>query len=270
MSLRRMLPFILINIVVSTVMFLLLLYWWDGRDVEPEILLTATLPVTLQETPVAAIVNNSGESEPEPIGETDGSEVETEDERSGPPIHIVQAGETLGTISQQYDVPLEDIATANDIINVNSISVGQQLVIPIGGLPTETPPPTAIPTQVATPTIPATTPAEEGIAMVEITEVIGLGDLTTEAVRISNVGTRPLILRGWQLEDEQGNVYTFVDVTLYGSSDAGTPSILIHTEAGLNGPSDLFWGQETAVWQAGETVTLTDGEGAQQATYEIP
>ncbi len=270
MSLRRMLPFILINVIVSTVVILLLLYWWDGREGEQGVPMAPTLSVTLLETPVNANVSNLEDAEAGATEERSGGDVETEEEDDGLPIHVVQAGETLGVISQQYDVPVEDIATANDIINVNSISVGQQLIIPIGGLPTETPPPTAIPTPVSTPTIPATTPAEEAVAMIEISEVIGLGDLTTEAVRISNAGTRPMMLRGWQLEDEEGNVYTFVDVTLYGSSDAGTPSILIHTEAGQNGPSDLFWGQETAVWQSGETVTLRDGEGTQHATYEIP
>src|SRR5690606_29776587 len=78
-------------------------------------------------------------------------EPDTED-ASGPTTHIVQAGETLGIISQQYDVAIEDIAVANNIVNVNAISVGEELIIPVGGLPTETPQPTVPPTETPAPT----------------------------------------------------------------------------------------------------------------------
>lgn len=270
MSLRRMVPFILINVVVSATVVLLILFWWDSRQSDAQ---TQQTPVAGQPTfgtPVAVELAAGEEDVTD-----DGSDAVTEstadeEDDDGSTIHIVQPGDTLGRISQQYDVPVEDIAAANDIVNVNTISVGQQLLIPIGGLSTETPPPTAEPSAEATPEPLATDAPPEGTAVVEITEVIGVGDLTSEAVRISNSGTRPLELREWQLEDEQGHVYSFVDVTLYGSSEAGTPSILVHTEAGQNGPSDLFWGLEAPVWEAGETVSLRDAEGTMQATYLIP
>lgn len=271
MSLRRMIPFILINIVVSAAVFLLLLSWWEGRQApEAEVTPVGQAEPTL-ETPVLSDfvtpdqVQTTGNGETSEIAE----EPEVED-ASGPTTHIVQAGETLGIIGQQYDVAVEDIAAANNIVNVNAISVGQELVIPIGGLPTETPQPTASPTETPVPTQTPTLAPEEEEVVVEITEVIGAGNLTDEAVRITNGGASPLPLQGWQLEDEDGNVYTLGGVTLFGSSDAGAPSILIHTEAGQNGPSDLFWGLETAVWQEGETARLRDALGALQATYEIP
>lgn len=272
MPLRRLLPFLLINVVVSTVVVLLILYWWDSRETEvPDV--SPTAQVASLETPgavedfatvqPAAAGEEAGEVNPEDGGE------EAEDE-DGPTVHTVQAGETLGIISQLYDVPLEDIATANEIVNVNALAIGQQLIIPVGGLPTATPPPTATATSTPTATAEATEPAEDETSVVEVTEVVGVGDLTAEAVRISNAGTSPVMLQDWQLEDEDGNSFTFVNVTLYGGSSAGAPSILVHTEAGQNGPSDLFWGQETAVWEAGETVTLLDADGVVQATYDIP
>lgn len=279
MPLRRLLPFLLINVVVSTVVVLLILYWWDSRETEtPDV--SPTAQVASLETPgsvvegfttaqPAAEGEETSEDNPEDGGE-EGEEAEDED---GPTVHTVQAGETLGIISQLYDVPMEDIATANDIVNVNALAIGQQLVIPIGGLPTATPPPTATATSTRTATAEATESAEEvedETGVVEVTEVVGVGDLTAEAVRISNAGTSPVMLRDWQLEDEDGNTFTFVNVTLYGGGSAGAPSILVHTEAGQNGPSDLFWGQETAVWEAGETVTLLDADGVVQATYDIP
>ncbi|MFW6042111.1 MAG: lamin tail domain-containing protein [Chloroflexota bacterium] len=271
MSLRRMLPFILINIVVSATVVLLVLYWWDNRQPEPE----ATASVVAAETEFeTAVPADPGEEPPLDEGddETPTEEGEDVEEDDDPTVHIVQAGETLGRISEMYDVPMEDIVAANDIVDVNSLAVGQELMIPIGGLPSPTATPTAEPTAEATQT-PAPEPTEaldEGEAIVEIAEVIGVGDLTAEAVRISNAGDRPLMLRGWELTDEDGHVYSFVDVTLYGGSEAGSPSILVHTEAGQNGPSDLYWGLETEVWESGETVTLRDADGTVQATYDIP
>lgn len=275
MPLRRLLPFLLINVIVSTVVVLLILYWWDSREAEvPD--MTPTAQVASLETPgaiedfatvqPAAAGEEAGEDNPEDGGE------EAEDD-DGPTVHTVQAGETLGIISQLYDVPLEDIATANEIVNVNSLAIGQQLIIPVGGLSTATPPPTATATDTPTATAEPTQSADEvedETGIVELTEVVGVGELTAEAVRISNAGTSPVMLQDWQLEDEDGNSFTFVNVTLYGGSSAGAPSILVHTEAGQNGPSDLFWGQETAVWEAGETVTLLDANGDVQATYDIP
>jgi LysM repeat protein len=46
-------------------------------------------------------------------------------------IHTVQRGETLGTIAQQYDVTVDEIAAANNIANVNVITVGDELIIPL-------------------------------------------------------------------------------------------------------------------------------------------
>ncbi len=46
------------------------------------------------------------------------------------PVHVVQPGETLYRIAQTYGVPLEALAAANGIADVNLIRVGQRLVIP--------------------------------------------------------------------------------------------------------------------------------------------
>lgn len=271
MSLRRMIPFILINIVVSATVFLVLLSWWEGRR-EGETVATPLAQVS-PGIPTPQLVDfatpEQVQTDNDDVTPAEGVENESEG-NDGPTTHVVQAGETLGVISQRYDVAVEDIAAANDITNVNAISVGQELIIPIGGLPTETPQPTPLPSPTAAPTGTPTVSPEEEEVLVTITEVVGLGDLTEEAVRITNSGSSPILLQGWELEDEDGNTYTFGSVTLFGSSDAGAPSILIHTEAGQNGPSDLFWGLESAVWEDGENVTLRDAQGAPHAEYTIP
>lgn len=57
----------------------------------------------------------------------------------GQVIHVVQSGETLGRIATRYDVTVDDIARANGITNINALAVGQELIIPLGGLPAQPP-----------------------------------------------------------------------------------------------------------------------------------
>lgn len=60
-----------------------------------------------------------------------------------PTTHTVQAGETLAGISAQYGVPVSDIQAANNIVNINALTVGQVLTIPAPGtIAIEPPPPT--------------------------------------------------------------------------------------------------------------------------------
>ena len=44
--------------------------------------------------------------------------------------HVVQSGESLSEISQQYGVSMQDIMAANDLTDPNTIMVGQRLLIP--------------------------------------------------------------------------------------------------------------------------------------------
>ena len=50
--------------------------------------------------------------------------------RVDPGQHIVQSGDTLGTIAQQYGVSLEALMQANGLSDPNLLSVGQELTIP--------------------------------------------------------------------------------------------------------------------------------------------
>jgi LysM repeat protein len=50
----------------------------------------------------------------------------------GEVTHVVQAGETLGGIAEQYNVSMEDIVSANNIGNVDVLEVGQSLIIKAG------------------------------------------------------------------------------------------------------------------------------------------
>ena len=60
------------------------------------------------------------------------------DTPSGPLVHTVTSGDTLGGLSVQYDVSVAEIVAANRLSNKNVIlRLGQELIIPLPGLPTE-------------------------------------------------------------------------------------------------------------------------------------
>jgi LysM repeat protein len=65
-------------------------------------------------------------------------------------MHIVQPGETLMRISQQYGVSMQSIVSANGLINPSVIYVGQVLTIPGSSAPAESAPPPAAETPVTT------------------------------------------------------------------------------------------------------------------------
>ncbi len=54
-----------------------------------------------------------------------------EDQKRDWIVHRVRSGETLGTISRRYGIPLGLIAETNNIRNVHRISVGQSIMIPV-------------------------------------------------------------------------------------------------------------------------------------------
>ncbi len=260
MSVRRMLPFLLVNIVVSAVVVLAILYFWDGRTPAADDLNTAVNSAVV--TPDTAV---NAASTPVFVPPTE-TPAPADD---GPTVHIVAAGDTLGTISTIYGVTLEDIMAANGLNNANIISVGQELTIPsedeaeevVVEEATAVPAENVLPTPIATEVV-----VEGGDVIVEITAVIGVGQLEDEAVQIRNRGNDSVALLGWKLADSTNRVYIFGQATLFG----GGTDVLVHTMQGVNGPTDFYWGLSEATWQPGETVTLLDAEDSIVATYVIP
>ena len=254
MSIRRMLPFIFINVVISAIVVLAILYWWENRTT-PEgetTVMTAVLPTISAETGATVAAAPVADTPATPENEL--------------PIHIVQAGDTLGSLSEFYEVSMADIMEVNGITNPNLLTVGQQLIIPVGGIPTATPAPTATPTPDILPSPLPTEPIEPGEVVIEITAVLGLEQLNNESVQIINSGTRQVALLDWKLIDEDGHIFSFGQVTLFGTGGG----VLVHTTTGQDNATDLYWGLEEPIWQSGELVTLLDAEGTIQATYQIP
>jgi hypothetical protein len=266
MSLRRMLPFLFLNIIVSAAVVLGMLWWWDRRTSPPE----ASLPEAIVEATLiaaqaalptpqlaadAAVAPESAPAEGEATGAEEG----------GPVVHTVQAGDTLGRISTEYSVSMEDIMAANGIDNPNLLSVGQELLIPVNGLPTPTSPapeataalPTPIPTQPA---------ATGGQAAIVISVIEGVGSLDAEVVQIINNGAGAQPMQDWKLRDEDGNVYTFGQMSLFGEG-AG---LALHSRTGENTATALYWGLAEPAWRPGELATLWDATDQVVARFTVP
>ena len=262
MSFRQMLPFLFLNVIVSAVVVLSILFWWDSRGggtaALAEATATAQLPPGVLPTPnIAAPPSGTAASEAADAAADSAPE-------GGPVVHIVAAGDTLNRIGQQYDVSVEDIMAANNLTDPNVIGVGDSLTIPVGGLPTPTVP---APTEIAA--MPSPIPTEAvaaGQGEIAVTGITDPGALATESVQIVNNGAERQSLLGWTVRDEDNNAYTFGDVSIFGEG-AG---ILLHSRAGSNSPLELFWGLEEPVWRSGETLTLWDAAQQVVATYVVP
>jgi hypothetical protein len=85
-------------------------------------------------------------------------------------------------------------------------------------------------------------------------------------VTIVNNGAGDARLEGWQLIDGSGNSYVFGQVTLFGSG-AG---ISLHTRAGEDSATELFWGLNEPLWDSGDLAQLFDAEGTLRAELQIP
>ncbi|MDM8519239.1 LysM peptidoglycan-binding domain-containing protein [Anaerolineales bacterium HSG6] len=219
-------------------------------------------------------------------------------------IYKVQAGDSLSLIATKFSVPLYDLMVANNLTNENFIQVDQQLIIPVGGLPTPTPtftavpatpteviafePPTPLPTEtpasggpvdeggaqpMATETTPpqaeatpteTSTPAEFTGIIVDITEVVEAGNIDQERLSIFNQGVGTS-LKNWTLEGSPIGTFSFPDIFIF---SGGT--IRIHTKAGQSTPSDLYLGQSESAWPAGTAIILRDKDGLEISRYTIP
>lgn len=265
MPFRRMLPFLLLNIIVSAAVVLTILWWWDGRNEETAdvaAIVTEIPPVTLSQPATPQAEGAPADSPQDPV-------VPIPD-ASGPDVHVVAAGETLGQISSRYDISMDEIMAANNMANANLLFVGQELIIPREGAAQETVEDTAETAETTDenqlPTPIPTAPASDGEARVEIAEVVGAGQLPQESVQIVNNGSRETSLSDWKLADQFGNYYEFRSITLFGDG-AG---IRLHTTQGQDSATDLFWGRDESLWSSGDMVVLYDAAGTVVAEFQIP
>jgi hypothetical protein len=99
----------------------------------------------------------------------------------------------------------------------------------------------------------------------EIQAVFGAGDLENEYIHFLYLGSEPLNLENWQVQDEHQHSYIFPAFVIYknGAFD-------LYTKGGTDSTIELYMAQAAALWQSGETITLLDLAGNKRLTYQIP
>ena len=242
---RRIAGFIAINAIVAAAVTLLVLSWWEARQPAAA---PAAAPTEMAPVPTARPLD----AKPVPASTEPPAPVSTPTP-SAPFVYTVQSGDTLGGLSVEFDVPLEDLLAANDLTEDAILSIGQELIIPIGG------------STVIEPTSEVTPAATSGPALVTIREIRSPGSLAAETVVLTNLGGT-VNLAGWTLSDGKDNRYTFPDVTMFADAEVN-----LRTGAGVNTPSDLYWGESEARWgQRGTVAYLRDAAGKLVSTYRVP
>jgi LysM repeat protein len=249
MDWRRLAVFIAINVIVSAAVTLFILSLWEsGRTAPAEALISPTAPAVVPATPESNPTPSAGS-----VTATALPSLTPTSTPGGPIVYVVKSGDTLGDLAVRFDVPLADILEANNLSEDALLSLGQEIIIPVAGATPATPTPQ---TTVSTPS---------GPPLLTIFEIKSPGVLEEEVVVLVNLG-EAVNLTQWSLSDGKGNRYGFPDVTIFADGE-----INVHSAAGTNTPSDLYWGQREARWgEAGTVAYLRDATGKLVATYRVP
>jgi hypothetical protein len=137
----------------------------------------------------------------------------------------VRYGDTLDSISKQFDVPKNKIPGAEFIEEATDLPEGEILFIP---------------------------------ASVAIVEVKSRCVKNKEHLVLENIGELPVSLDGWNVNDRDGFTYTIQDKILYQDG-----LLNIYTGVGEETEVDLYIGikGKSGLWEDEEIVTLTDANG---------
>ena len=99
----------------------------------------------------------------------------------------------------------------------------------------------------------------------EINSIIGAGDIENERVLMRHVGDEEISMMGWQLQDSDGNTFTFPALTMFGGG-----AVTIYTKSGLDTVVEMYWGLDQSVWEEGEQARLLDPNGNVYVVYTVP
>jgi LysM repeat protein len=254
---------LLIVVIILAAIILTVLLIWGGA---PEPAFPTPAPTTNTPLPTAATASSTPTTPPTALP------------TPAPLVYVVKEGDTLSSIAYAYGVSIQDIIEANRLANPDMLNIGQELIIPghfitptavpsteeappapspSEASPTPAPPPGALPSP-----LPTLTPS--GPPVVEIWQVLGSDKLAVEAVIIRNRGGLAN-LENWTLSDAEENIFIFPSLTLFGGGE-----VRIHSAAGHNTPTDLYWGRTAPAWHSGELIALKDAEGNTVDTYIVP
>ena len=100
---------------------------------------------------------------------------------------------------------------------------------------------------------------------VEIVSVVGAGTLEVEAVVLRYNGEGNLDMASWQIKDDNGNTFTFPQLTLFPGG-----AVQVHTASGSDTVVDLYMGRRDPIWEAGEVAKLFDPQDNLRAIFRVP
>ena len=226
---KRLIYFLLLNVLVSACTTMAVLFMWDRTH--------SPLPGGLF-SPVAAQQPTATISPP-----ADGS-LSAGPQATPTPVFIayqVADGDTFDSIASAYGISTTELIAVNGFTKDQPLGAGEVLRIPV-----------------------SPTPSPQ--ADIEIANVIGAGDLNNERVVLQQSDSGTLLLAGWQLQDGNGNQFTFPSLEL--TQDGF--QVNVYTKSGTNTADSLYWGLSQPIWNSGGTVTLLDPDGAVKATFSVP
>jgi LysM repeat protein len=262
---KRLFYYLIINVLVSACTVVTVLYLWQNYQSE--------IPFLNVVNPLAMITPLSPRSlfpDYESQFETPEPTVAPAETQLAEMAYTVQTGDTLGAIAVKFNITVAEITAANEISNPDALEVGQVLIIrrPLVVASTHT----ALPAEEieaeleSTQVTPTNTPAPlTGESQVLIDSLIGIGDLASERVFLKRVGPGEISLTGWTLVAEDGDTFTFPQLTLFENG-----AVFIHTKEGQTTAVALYWELDHTVWNSGDTVVLIDDQGDVHTSYEIP
>ncbi len=133
---ERMVPFLLgaLAVVLLVVGLFLVIIWFTGDN--PPALPAFLSPAS--ETPEPTNTLPPPTDTPEPTQTPLPSDTPTPE---GPLTYVVEEGDSLASIAEQFEITIDQLIAANNLVDPNNIGVGSQLIIPSADveLPTETP-----------------------------------------------------------------------------------------------------------------------------------
>lgn len=128
------------------------------------------------------------------------------------------------------------------------------------------------PAQIST-SVEGQTPGE-GTQQIEIKEIGGVGNLSTEYILLkrSEDDTRETIsLQNWVLRDEGGHEFSILSQSGISSLELHPKgAVYVYTKSGESNPIELYLGLSDPLWNPSETVTLINPDGQVHDTYLIP
>ena len=169
-------------------------------------------------------------------------------------IHVVQRGENLYRISLRYNVPFPQIAAANNIVNVNLIYVGQQIVIPGATDGGTTPPP-------GTPQPPTETPGGTySVVRGDTLSIIArrFGTTVQAIATANNIANINLIFVGQVLQVPGGSGTTPPPPAAPGGFELGG-HIFTFAYTDLMRSSGMTWVKQQIRWNQGEPASIAQG-----------